>query len=80
MAEAPEKAEPAEIPKDEQHPRDPSKRKEPRRCAKCASPAGEAAFKTETGMSPYCAPCRGRFPSLAAPRLAVAKTRSPRRG
>ncbi len=64
-------AAPAPIPKDQQHPRDPSRRKPQRRCAKCAAPQPEAQFQDGKGLSPYCASCRGRFPSLAAARLAV---------
>lgn len=80
MADAPE-AEPAKpIPKDQQHPRDPSRRKPPRRCAKCAAPARESEFKNDEGaFTPYCAGCRGRFPSLASPRLVIADARRARK-
>lgn len=67
-------AAPAPIPKDQQHPRDPSKRKPLRRCAKCAVPKPEAQFKGDKdGTSPYCLECRGRFPGLADARLPLAK-------
>jgi hypothetical protein len=64
---------PQPIPKDQQHPRDPSKRKPPRRCAKCAVPKPEAQFKGDKDgeTSPYCLECRGRFPSLRAARIAA---------
>jgi hypothetical protein len=61
------------IPQDQQHPRDPSKRKAPRRCAKCAVPKPEPQFKGDKDgqTSPYCLECRGLFPSLRSARIAA---------
>lgn len=63
----------APIPKEHQHPRDPSKRKPARRCAKCAVPKPEAQFAGDKAgeTSPYCLGCRGKYPSLRAARLAA---------
>jgi hypothetical protein len=57
----------------------PAPPKPPRRCAKCATPASESSFKNEKGqLTPYCEPCRGRFPALAAPRFVVHSPRPSR--
>ncbi|MDD5301523.1 MAG: hypothetical protein PHS14_00325 [Elusimicrobia bacterium] len=65
---------PKPIPKDQQHPRDPSKRKPMRRCAKCATPKPESHYQAGSSqLSPYCTSCRGRFPSLGAVLLAQTK-------
>ena len=80
MADTPEApAAPKPIPLDQQHPRDPTRRKPTRRCAKCATPKPEAHFKNGADFTPYCAGCRGRFPSLGAARVVLAKTRPARK-
>lgn len=51
----------------------------PRRCAKCATPAPEKSFQSAEGPTPYCEPCRGRFPSLRAARCVLSRPRLARK-
>lgn len=57
-----------------EEPAGPPLKKIRRRCAKCATPKPETHFKNDSAeFTPYCAGCRGRFPSLAARVLLVTK-------